>query len=210
MKKIQLNVLTGLLFMASIVTGCGSTAQVPGETADNKQTAKWFKGQDWLNGLQIKPHHSVNQQEFSRQYHNNKVWWDKAFAFLKTNDLINLKPGSYVIDSGNVVASVAEVAPKERDQVNWEAHRNFNDLQYIVKGKVQMGVAAISDPKATIDKPYATRGDTETFTVAEGKYYEAEPGSFFIFSPKEIHRPAFKADGYDMIKKIVIKVRVPE
>jgi len=210
MKKIHLQVLTGLLFMSSIVTGCGSTAQVATEMAANKQTANWYQGQDWLNGLQIKPHKSINQEEFSRQYHTNKIWWDKAFTFLKTNDLINLKPGSYVIDSGNVVASVAEVSPKEKDQVNWEAHRNFNDLQYIVKGKVQMGVVAISDPKASTDKPYATRGDTETFTVAEGTYYEAEPGSFFIFSPKDIHRPAFKAEGYDMIKKIVIKVRVPQ
>jgi biofilm protein TabA len=164
-----------------------------------------------MNGLQLTPHASINQQEFSRQYHINKSWWDEAFNFLKTHDLVTMQPGSYVIDSGNVIATVSEVSPKDKEQVNWEAHRNFNDTQYIIKGKAQMGIAPIDNAQKAVTVPYNPKTDTETFSVTGGdKYYRAEPESFFIFTPKEIHRPAFKETGYDTIKKIVIKVRVPQ
>lgn len=208
MKKL----LCSLLVVASIWTcliSCGSSGRLSKDDSNNQNVGKWYKSGKWSNGLQLTPHESINQEEFSRQYHKNKVWWDEAFTFLKTHDLPNLKPGSYVVDSGNVIATVSELNPKEKDQVNFEAHRNFNDLQYVIKGKVQMGVTSISDPNAKVTVPYAPKPDTETFSVAGGKYYDAEPGTFFIFSPKEIHRPAFKVAGYDLIKKIVIKVRVP-
>ena len=207
MKKVLFPTLaTVLVFL--IIAGCGSSGKMTKAPGD-ESTGKWFQEKAWLNGLQLNPDPSINQQEFSRQYHTNKVWWDKAFAFLKTEDLVNMKPGSYVLDSGNVIATVSELSPKAKDQVNWEAHRNFYDLQYIIKGKAIMGITPITDPGAKVTVPYTTRGDTETFSVAEGTYHDALPGSFFIFSPKEIHRPAFKADGYDVIKKVVIKVRVP-
>lgn len=208
MKKGFLSTIVAAISISAALISCGSSAHVAGKTGD-KNVAEWFKSREWLNGLQLTPHQSINQQEFSRQYHTNKVWWDEAFNFLKTHDLQNMPPGTYVVDSGNVIATISELNPKDKDQVNWEAHRNFNDLQYIIKGKVQMGIASISDPNAKVTVPYASKADTETFTVAGGSYYDAEPGTFFIFSPKEIHRPAFKVAGYDLIKKIVIKVRVP-
>lgn len=206
MKKLFIPGITALL-VSTFFIGCVSSRQ--SNSSNTQSVDKWFKGGEWLNNLQLTPHESINQQEFSRQYHKNKIWWDEAFDFLKKHDLPNLLPGSYVIDSGNVIATVSELNPKEKEQVNWEAHRNFNDLQYIIQGKVQMGVASISDPQARVTVPYAPKADTETFSVGGGKYYDAQPGTFFIFSPKEIHRPAFKVTGYNLIKKIVIKVRVP-
>ena len=200
-----------IISAAGLISGCHSSSKIKDETQNNKSLGKWYSEHDWLNGLQLKPHKSINQQEFSRQYHLNKTWWDEAFEFLKTHDLDNLKPGNYIIDTGNVIASVSELPAKDKEQVNFEAHRNFNDLQYIIKGKAKMGIAPISDTQAIVTRPYSTRGDTETFEISGGeKYYMAQPGSFFIFSPKEIHKPAFKLDGYKIVKKIVIKVRVPE
>jgi dihydroorotase len=181
---------------------------VDGKTNEKEIFLKWYDGKEWLNGLQLIPHESINQQEFSKQYHKNRIWWDKAFEFLKTHDLNNLKPGNYIIDAGNVIATVSEAPTKDIDQVNWEAHQKFNDLQYIIKGKARMGIASISDPNAIVKVPYSTNTDTENFSDTGGKYYDAVPGTFFIFSPQDIHRPAIKAAGYDVIKKIVIKVRV--
>ena len=155
------------------------------------------------------PHASINRGEYDRQYGRNSAWWDKAFKFLTTQDLNNLAPGTYIVDSGNVIATVSEGSPKELGQVNWEAHRAFNDLQYIIKGKVQMGISPVANPGAVVKIPYDPKTDTENFTVTGEKYYDAEPGTYFIFSPLDIHRPAIKVKGYDTIKKIVIKVRVP-
>lgn len=197
-----------LLLMYMLLAGCSSQRMSAG--IGNPKQDNWYNDSGWLNGLQLKPHASVNRKEFIRQYNTRKVWWDEAFAFLKTHDLDNIKAGVYVVDSGNVIATVSEVAPKDKEQVNFEAHRNFNDLQYVIKGKAQMGVAAITGPDVKVTVPYSDKADTETFAVAGGDaYYTAEPGSFFIFSPKDLHRPAFKLAGYDTIKKVVIKVRVP-
>ena len=207
MKRITifkfLLILTG---SAGFLINCNSSTTSK-DSVDEKAD-EWYKNQEWLNGLKLTPHESINQAEFSKQYHKNAAWWDEAFNFLKTQDLDQLAPGSYVIDSNNVFATVSEAAPKDKDSTHWEAHRNFNDLQYIIKGKAKMGIASISDQGAKVTVPY-TAADNETFSVDGGKYYDAEPGTFFIFSPQEIHRPAFKIDGYDTIKKIVIKVRVP-
>jgi YhcH/YjgK/YiaL family protein len=210
MKRIFFSGFSLAIVFAVILTSCHSSAKISGSKTNDPKVAKWYQSRDWLKGLQLTPHSSINQQEFYRQYQLNNKWWDEAFAFLKTHDLASMKPGTYVIDSNNVVATISELTPKQRDEVNWEGHRNFNDLQYIITGKAVMGVAQITDPKTTVKTPYDSKGDVEVFSVDNPAYYDAEPGTFFIFSPKDIHRPAFRAAGYDTIKKIVIKVRVPQ
>ena len=56
---------------------------------------KWFEKKEWLGGLQLQPHKTINKMEFARQYQVNKVYWDKAFAFLKEHDLQTLANGRY-------------------------------------------------------------------------------------------------------------------
>jgi dihydroorotase len=169
----------------------------------------WYNSIPSANGLQLAPNKSINQLEFFRQYNKNKTWWEEAFTFLKTQNLADLKPGSYIIDTDNVIATVYEMPANEIDKVKWESHRNFNDLQYIIKGKAKMGVASVADPNAVLTVPYSYKTDSQNFSNEGGEYYDADPGTFFIFSPLEMHRPAIKVEGYDIIKKIVIKVRVP-
>ena len=176
---------------------------------DIDQFSVWFNNVDSKNGLKLTPSASINQQEFFRQYRKNNTWWDEAFTFLKTKDLAQLKPGMYVIDSGNVIATVSEGPAKNIDNIKWEAHRNFNDLQYIIKGKVRMGVAPSADIRAAQIVPYTNSTDNMNFTNEGGEYFDADSGTFFIFSPQEMHRPAIKVPGNNVIKKIVIKVRVP-
>lgn len=176
----------------------------------NKDASEWYNAKTWLNGVQLTPHPSINQQEFQKQYTRNNKYWDEAFQFIKNTDLENIKPGVYIVDTGNVTAIISELSPKNKEEVKWEAHRNFNDLQYIIKGKAQMGVAPLSSPNSVSSVAYDSKTDNENFNVSGENYYDAEPGTFFIFSPNEIHRPAFKVDGSDQIKKIVIKVRVPQ
>ena len=192
-----------------LIMNCSSSKSA-NSSMSTAPDSQWYNKKEWLNGLQLTPHESINQQEFSRQYHTNKTYWDEAFNFLKTHDVAAMNPGTYIIDSNNVFAIISEVNPKDKEEVKWEAHRNFNDLQYIIKGKAEMGIAPVASPSATVTMPYDPKTDNENFTVTGEKYYDAEPGTFFIFSPNEMHRPAFKIDGYNDIKKVVIKVRVPK
>ena len=169
----------------------------------------WYNEIKSGNDLKLTPHKSINQAEFFRQYRKNSSWWDKAFTFLKTKELAQLTPGVYVIDSGNVIATVSQGPAKKMEEVKWEAHRNFNDLQYIIKGKALMGLASVADTRAALTIPYSNTTDNMNFTNEGGEYFDADASTFFIFSPLEMHRPVIKVPENEDVKKIVIKVRVP-
>ncbi len=188
--KFILIALIGGLFL----TGC----------AAKKTSSSWFKQGQWYNGLKLMPYSDINQAEFENQYKKNKVWWDKAFAYLKDTDLEKLAPGKYPIDGDSVFASVTEGPDKAYEQTNWESHRKMIDIQYIVTGKEKIGVAELS--KATVTKPYDPTRDVANY-IAAGRFYVAEPGTMYIFFPEDVHRPSIKVDGYDVVKKVVIKVR---
>src|SRR5687767_2830682 len=92
-------VLSSLLVLFSFLS---INAQEVADTAISKsKVAKWYKKKEWLNGAPLKPHKSINQQEFARQYRINKSYWDKAFAFLKEHDLKTLAKGKYPVDGDN-------------------------------------------------------------------------------------------------------------
>lgn len=185
-------------------------AASPSNTANAGETvASLYKNIRSENKLQITPHSSINEKEFFRQYQKNPEWWNKAFLFLNTTDWNTIKPGDYIIDSNNVIAHVSEGVPQNINEIRWEAHREFNDLQYIIKGKAKMGVAPVIDQGATPLDIYSSKDDAVHFTNDNGIYYIADPDMFFIFSPMEMHRPSIKTDGKGVIRKVVIKVRVP-
>lgn len=198
-----------LFVTLSLITGCLLFSNVFGQTDKQEWTKhnakKWFNKQEWLGGLQLKPHSSVDVVEFARQYHLNKVYWDKAFAFLKSQDLNKIAKGKYPIDGENVFASVTEDPTKDFDKTNWESHRKYVDLQYVIQGGELIGVCPLA--KATVTKEYDDKKDAANYT-AEGKQYPAAPGKFFLFFPGDVHRPNITPGGNKVDKKIVIKIRV--
>jgi biofilm protein TabA len=172
-----------------------------------KSAAEWLHKKEWANGLKVKPHASVNKVTFATQYHKNQVVWDKVFAFMRDSNLTTIKPGKYVINGDNAFASITEAPSKEFDKSAWESHRKYIDLQYVIRGKEKIGVEELS--KATVTKPYNETGDGANYT-AEGKFYIADPSEFFLFFPDDVHRPNIKLDGYDVVKKLVIKIKVAD
>lgn len=180
-----------------------ASAQQQEITAKSAKT--WVKKREWANGLKIKLNSSTNNVEFAKQYAANKAVWDKAFEFLRERDLNQIAPGKYPIDGDNVYASVTEGPSKEFDQSAWESHQNYIDLQYVINGKEKIGVAPIES--LTVTKPYDPAKDGANYS-GEGKYYIATPSEFFLFFPSDGHRPNIKVDGYDKVKKLVVKIKV--
>ncbi len=191
------------LIIISFFISCNTKVQQAEGPAGNKVN-KWFKGHTWLNGLQLKPHKSVNKKEFARQYSANKIWWDKAFEYLRETDLKNIPPGRYAIDGDNVFAIITDGPGKEFEKGKWESHRHYNDIQYVIRGEEKIGIAPF--PSLTVTEPYDNSKDIAFYT-GKGKYYTANPTMFFIFFPENAHRPGIKINGADPIKKIVIKVK---
>ena len=193
--------ITAVLLTAILFLMMGNIA-----FAQKTQTAAgWVKSKKWANGIKLKLHPSVNAAEFYKQYQANKAVWDKAFLFIKENNLDTISVGKHIIDGDNAYASITEAPSKELDKASWESHKNYIDLQYVIKGQEQIAVAPIS--AATVTKPYDAAKDVANYT-AEGTFYTAGPGTFFLFFPEDVHRPNIKVAGFDVVKKMVIKIKV--
>lgn len=192
-----------LLFLFSVTAANAQTDS----TAKVKAAKKWVKSHQWAKDLKIKPAPSINSVEFMKQYESNNALWDKAFAFLGDSKLATMAPGKYPIDGDNAFATISAGLPKKLENVKWESHRKYIDLQYVISGKVKIGIAPVS--KATVTKPYDESHDVANYN-AEGRYLTATPKEFFLFFPQDAHRPDIKVDGADSLKKLVIKIRYKE
>jgi biofilm protein TabA len=168
-----------------------------------KQVSEWYQNKEWLQGLQLQPHETINKATFARQYQLNKKYWDEAFAFLKNNDLDTMAVGRHAIDGDNVYAIITENLTKDMDSTKWESHHNYIDLHAVIKGEEKIGVADIT--KLAVTMPYDASKDLVNYS-GEGNFYVAVPGTFFLFFPADAHRPNITTNDNKPDKKIVIKI----
>ena len=166
---------------------------------------KWFKKKEWLNGLSIIPHSSIDKVQFAKQYHLNQAAWDKAFTYLKNTDLKTLNNGRHVIDGNTIYAIVTEAPSKDYDKTAFESHRKYIDLQYVIEGEENMAKTPVTS--VTVNKPYDEAADIAYYT-GDGKINTVPAGTFMLFFPTEAHRPNITPGGNKVVKKIVIKIKV--
>jgi biofilm protein TabA len=194
-------IITGIIDF----TGCKSSKD-PASWSSSK-VDKWFEKHEWLNGWNVTPDASINKKEFVINYFKNTERWDKAFAFLKDNDLSKLDIKRYDIDGDNLYASVSEYVTKNEADTKFEVHRKYIDIQHVINGAEQMSITPLSDKKDE-QVPYDPAKDVEFMTVNKTASYEATPDKFFIFFPSDIHRPGVKIGENKSVRKVVVKVRI--
>jgi YhcH/YjgK/YiaL family protein len=173
----------------------------------SKRIDKWFEKGEWLNGWQVKPDASIDRKEFAMSYFKHKERWDKAFTFLKDNDLTKLEVKRHEIDGTSVYAPISEYTTKNEENARYEAHMKYIDIQYVVSGKELIGIASMSDKKE-ITEPYNETNDVMFMTVSSINNQNADPGRFFIFFPDDVHRPGLKDGENSLVRKVVVKVRL--
>jgi YhcH/YjgK/YiaL family protein len=126
---------------------------------------------------------------------------------LKTNDLSKLEVKRHEIDGINLFAPVSEYLTKNEADAKFETHQKYIDIQYVISGVEQIGVAPIS-MKNEVLVPYDETKDIEFMTVTQSSSFKATPEKFFIFFPSDIHRPSVKVGENSQVRKIVVKVKV--
>ena len=201
-KKFSLAVL---LFL--FTTFMNATAQTTPKEMEKLVVKKWYEQKEWLGGLQLTPHQTINEMEFARQYHINKMYRDNAFTFLREHNLQTLAAGRYPIDGDNVYAIVTQNPTKDYDSTKWESHHNYIDLHSVISGEEKIGVSPIT--KLTVTVPYDASKDLVNYS-GEGNLYTAVPGTFFLFFPSDGHRPGITTGDKKADKKVVIKIRYAE
>ena len=175
-------------------------------TWSNKKIDNWFAKKEWSGGWTVTPDASINKREFAVYYFRNTARWEKAFKFLKNNDLAKLELKRYDIDGDDLFATVSEYMSKNEETTKFEAHRKYIDIQYVISGKEIMNIAPLKTVKDVVTQYDATK-DIEFMTADEVINYTASPSNFFIFFPSDAHRPGLKFKVNSPVRKIVIKVK---
>jgi YhcH/YjgK/YiaL family protein len=192
--------------MTVLLSGaCSDTKTDPAKWTEDEINT-WFEKKEWLNRFTIQPDASVNKKALAIAYHKNPERWQKAFEYLKTTDLTDTAPGKTELDGENLFVSVAEYIPKKREEVRFESHEKYIDIQYVIKGEELMGIT--THDKVTLDEPYNEEKDITFYTFDGGDYRLATPANFLVFFPEDMHRPSISTGDSAMVKKVVIKVKV--
>jgi len=128
----------------------------------------------------------------------------RAFEFLESTKFDDKPVGKYPIDGDNIYAMVTE-KPTTGGAGNFEVHRRYIDVHYLVGGAETIGSTALS--KLTSSKPYDPGEDAELFVIPkEYQRLVVSPGQFAVFFPGQPHLPARDLNGPHQIRKAVVKV----
>lgn len=201
------NLVILLVVFTALTTLAGCSSQKDPSAWTNEEIDKWFAQKTWLNGWNVTPDSSINKRELAINYFRNKERWDKAFSFLKDNDLATMEAKKYVLDGDNLFATISESVTKNEEDVKFEAHRKYIDIQHVITGEEQMSLSPLSMKKDEL-VTYDPAKDVEFMSVTSTVSRIATPGNFLLFFPSDIHRPSVKIGENKAVRKVVVKVRV--
>jgi YhcH/YjgK/YiaL family protein len=132
---------------------------------------------------------------------------ERAFEYLAGTDLTTLPLGRTDVLGDDIYVTVSEAETKPPEQVKFEAHRRYIDIQLVVRGQEAMGVAPAAS--LTTVEPYDPARDIEFFAAPPASETVAvRAGEFVVFTPATGHRPSLYLDGPHVSRKVVVKVSV--
>lgn len=135
---------------------------------------------------------------------------EKALDFLRTTDFTALAPGVVDIDGRNIFAQVLDLTTQTWDENRPEVHRRYLDIQFLAWGEEKIGVA-IDTGNNEISESLLEQRDIVFYHGSENEsFIEMTPGTYAIFFPQDVHRPACIKNKVSAIRKIVVKVAISE
>lgn len=118
-----------------------------------------------------------------------------------------IEKGVYEL-SPRVKAIVSEYTTKEVNENGYEAHREYIDIQYLLKGSEKICCLPLEYLKET--KAYKAEIDAAFYEEAGINPQEMEIGNgyFAVFYPQDGHMPCLIVEKPEEVKKVVIKIKV--
>jgi len=146
----------------------------------------------------------INKLEHAERYFKMHPAFEKAFAFLRQEELAGLAADRYEIDGERLFCMISKGPGRSRDEAKLEAHRKYIDIQYVIAGTDDMGWKPTADCKS-IDTEYDAEKDIMFFKDQPDSWTPVPAGSFVIFFPQDAHAPLV---GSGEIHKAVLKIAV--
>ena len=137
-----------------------------------------------------------------RLYETAHSLFPLAFECLSKTDWSSVDDGRFSISGEDVYAIVDRRRGKGTDDAKLEVHREYIDIQFLVKGIDVMGYCPLLDCQA----PEAFEADRDVgfFRDRPATWLEVGESCFAIFYPTDAHAP-MGTDG--KFHKVVVKVR---
>jgi len=130
---------------------------------------------------------------------------ENAFAFLESASVESKAPGRYAIDGDHIYATVVVDKTRAVETAQFEEHRKYIDVHYLVRGKELIGSANPASLREA--KPYSTEIEAALYErPAKYKRLWLKPGEFTVFFPGQAHMPGCYVDKSEEIRKVVVKI----
>lgn len=143
----------------------------------------------------------------SHQYNAISPRLAAGFAFLKTvTEKTSI--GRHEISGDDVYALVQQHSTKRVEERQYESHRKYIDIQFVVRGREVMYWAPVPLLK-NITMQFDAEKDAALYSlIPEGVPVKVTAGQFTVFFPEDGHIPSCAWDAPADVLKVVVKVRV--
>lgn len=115
--------------------------------------------------------------------------------------------GRYDIDGDRIYALVMTYNTKSADELKFEAHKKYIDVQLLLEGQEFLDVSL--DKNLDVEMGFSEGKDAALFKAP--KRFTAvllEPGHFAVLYPDDYHRPSRKVESSQQVRKMVVKVQI--
>ena len=126
-----------------------------------------------------------------------------AEAFEKVNALTSLEPATYPLENGRFIVMSGNTITTEGGTC--EAHGQYLDIQYIVKGKEVVGWADLD--ACEIQGEFNEAKDIGKYT-GPFEYMTINEGICYVAFPEDAHMPGRHLDVPNDFVKVVVKLKV--
>ncbi len=126
--------------------------------------------------------------------------------------IIAVEPGKYEIDSDNVILNRSTYVAKNKKDTFFETHKNYMDLQVVLKGEEYFAYTDISNPTLKISTPYNAEKDVTKYNagvvdeVADSQWFKLNEG-FALVYPEDVHLGKCDVSG-GTVEKAVFKIKI--
>jgi biofilm protein TabA len=146
----------------------------------------------------------TDQLNHADRYTGLHPLFSRAFEYLARPDLEGLAAGTYELEGRRLYSIVQDYVTKPMDQGKWEAHRQYIDLQFVVRGTERIGYAPARRMEAGA---YDTDRDFQALS-GRGDFITLHRGDFVLLWPGEAHMPGMAAGDAGTVRKVVVKIGV--
>ena len=129
----------------------------------------------------------------------------KCFDYAREHDLLSYEKGSHPIDGDELFVNIVEYETTTPENRFWEAHRQYLDLHFMLRGPEQIDVNFIDNME---QKEFVEKDDFLPLEGDPNSHVVLNAGDFLLCYPADAHRTAVQVGAPATIKTAIFKIRI--